>query len=455
MARPRKDGQPTRTAFRTGKPRTTANGKAWRVRAYQPTTGAPHGRVIYWRPDGDMPTSSVPEVGETLDELFERIERALDVHVSPPHERIAPGTARRDIKALGELYLEWLRNRDCSPEYVRNRACLLHKWIEPVIGTVLVADWSPEHTQTVRTHAAATVGAGRLEDLGSTLSGMRRVARLKRPGGRWLAPDDDPLEEVSFARGARIQGAHRNFVPKHMRPSTDSVKAVIEAAGEQARWAWMAQCVSLAGFCAPRLGEQLGLRAIDIDLEARVLDVNGTWKVGPAPEKGAPRPRERKPHPKNRLRRTTPYLGSQHTMLVALCRMALALDTDSSEAEVAATIAAERAQRAQLSPTGDWRDLKVPLADEPWLFPDETGLPPTREAFNTAWHGVRDRTAWNPAIPYKNLRHHSVMYWHDELGIGLVTIADWDGHDHRTLQAFYILPVETATAEARATLDTH
>jgi hypothetical protein len=89
------------------------------------------------------------------------------------------------------------------------------------------------------------------------------------------------------------------------------------------------------------------------------------------------------------------------------------------------------------------------------LFPDETGLPPTREALNTAWHVVRDRTTWNPLIRYKNLRHHAVQHWHDPLDIPFVTIADWDGHDVRTLRACYVLPSETATTDARGCLDAH
>jgi hypothetical protein len=41
MARPRKDGKPAARAVRSGRERQTESGKRWRVRAYEPTAGAP------------------------------------------------------------------------------------------------------------------------------------------------------------------------------------------------------------------------------------------------------------------------------------------------------------------------------------------------------------------------------------------------------------------------------
>ena len=71
MPRPRKDGKPAARAIRIGIGRTSGAGKKWRVRSYDPTDGAPHGRVVYIMATTEKPTSSVPEVGQALDELFD------------------------------------------------------------------------------------------------------------------------------------------------------------------------------------------------------------------------------------------------------------------------------------------------------------------------------------------------------------------------------------------------
>jgi hypothetical protein len=81
MPRPRKD-KPAARAIRIGIERTGGAGKKWRVRSYEPADGAPHGRVVYIMPTTGKPISAVPEVGKTLDELFDQVERALTQKVA-------------------------------------------------------------------------------------------------------------------------------------------------------------------------------------------------------------------------------------------------------------------------------------------------------------------------------------------------------------------------------------
>ncbi len=52
----------------------------------------------------------------------------------------------------------------------------------------------------------------------------------------------------------------------------------------------------------------------------------------------------------------------------------------------------------------------VGVAEEPWLFPSEDGVPPTGEQFDDAWHVVLDAVGWSRTIPYRNLRHHAVLW---------------------------------------------
>jgi hypothetical protein len=128
MARPRKDGKPAARAVRSGRERLTESGKRWRVRAYEPTAGAPYGRVVFIHPDTGKPTSSVPEEGQTLDEKFDQIEKWLDQNVAigtHVEEDGQPSTRkRRDMNALGDLYIDWLTSKGCDPDYIATgRAC--------------------------------------------------------------------------------------------------------------------------------------------------------------------------------------------------------------------------------------------------------------------------------------------------------------------------------------------
>lgn len=131
---------------------------------------------------------------------------------------------------------------------------------------------------------------------------------------------------------------------------------------------------------------------------------------------------------------------------------ALGLPAGTPQTAVEAAIEAERSRRAAAVPSGDWRDYKADPSEEAWLFIDQSGLPPTRERFNNTWHRVRDDCGWTRSIPYKNMRHHAALWWKAQ-GFAWETIADWDGHDVKTLMAFYVLDVEESTKRARTKLD--
>lgn len=459
MVRPRKDGRAPVRAIRIGTLRTSASGRTWRVRSYGPTPTAPRGRVVYINPATCRLTSKAPPVGASLDEMFDQVERHLDQKVAmgtPVDEggRVDPGR-RRDLNALSQMYLDYLRLRARDQSYIANRRSQITKWILPAIGAVLVADWDSAHSQAViRAARDGGLSPARVEDIGAALSGMRKTAWRRREGGRWLSRDEDPMEEVEYGRGATLQGAGRNYTPPQRRPETDSVEAAIAAAGHLGRWFWMGTIISVAGYCALRLGEQLALRAVDVDLVDRLLEVNGTWAVPPSGRRAGQRGVRvgyRKPHPKNRMRRTAPYRGSQHDMLVRLCALALEMPEHATAGAVAA-IDVERARRAAMARSGDWREVSVPAADECWLFPGEGGCPPTREQFNDTWHVIRDACRWPSSIPYKNLRHHAALWWRTQ-GFAWETIAAWDGHDVQTLMAYYLVALEEATKKARSTLD--
>lgn len=450
MARPRKDGTRAAQAIRIGRERVTAEGRRWNLRALAPTTGAPHGRITFIPTGISRPTTRTPRPGQTLDELFDHYEALLDAHVAVGASTTEEGA--RTIAALGELYLADLTHRGRSDDYIANRRCIIGKWITPLIGSVLVENWDTTHSTKVIQAARAGVGGARVEDVGSTLSGMRTSARRKRDGHRWLSPTEDPLEGVAYTRKATQEGAGRNYVPPALRPSEEAWEKAKVAAAEVARWDWMADIIDLAGNNGPRLAEQLGLRAIDVDLVEEQLDINGRWIVArKATTPGGRRHGHREPGTKNGKHRVAPLYGNQLSRLTRRCAIALGLPEDSDREVVAAAIDAERHRRAACVRSGDWRDYEpASQAEERWLFPGEDGVPPTKEQFNDAWHRVRDASGWSPHIPYKNLRHLAVARYRRFFDYD--DIAPWTGHDVKTLMSYYILPAEGALARARKVL---
>jgi len=252
---PPHDPQQDARAVRTGRERQTESGKRWRVRADERTAGAPYGRVVCIHPDTGKATSSVPEDGQTLDEKFDQIEKwlgqnvAIGTHVEDDAQ---PGTRkRRDINALSDLYLDWLIAKGHDRGYIANRKSLLKVWVRPVIGDHLVINWDSHGSLEVIDNARPHLSPTRLQDLGSTLSGLRATAHRKRAGGRWLSPDEDPLEEVSYTKGSGKQGASSKWVPPHKRPETAMVEKEIASASEVGRWEWMADAIPTGGSAPP------------------------------------------------------------------------------------------------------------------------------------------------------------------------------------------------------------
>lgn len=464
MGRRRADGSPSSAAVRSGKERPTGSGRTWRVRAYGPSAAFPRGRVTYRRPETGRQTQATPQAGQTLDALFDQVERALD-------QSVATGPGKdRTIRALGALYLDRLEALNRAKNYRDGRRGLLNKWVYPLMGDLLVADWSSEHSEKILLNATPHIGSKRLEDLGSVMSGLRGAAHRRHEGMRWLSLDEDPLEGVSFSRRATEQGASKKYIPPHKRPATERVFEAIAATREVddqgrrrfARWSWMPLMLIIAAFSALRLGEQLGLRAVDVHLDEHLLDVNGAWQTDNSKADGDSWRKGRRVPTKNTMRRTAPYKGSMHEELLAAVTNALGLAPGTPQAEVEAAVTAERERRAGLTKTGDWRDYNEPdPTDELWLFKADdrkgrrmTGCPPTNEMWNDAWHVVRDAIEWPRYIPYKNMRHHAACWWRS-LGFEWEGIADWDGHDVKTLMAYYVLPAEDGRQKARAILDEH
>jgi len=428
-----------RSAYRRGRKRGT--GRGWSVRAYRQADGYPSDRVVFRDTDTGRPTMRTPVEGQSLDALFDLIERSLDLQV-------AVGTQRteRDLNALAERYYAWLTINDRDSDYIYNRRVLLAKHFLAEFGTTSTEKWTAELTARAIATARPKIGAHRLEDLGSTLSGLRATAyRPDHNGLRWLSPDIDPMEGVSYTRRGFRRGGPL-YVPLSQRPATEAVTTAVHAAGLRGielGCPSLPVLVAAAGFGGFRLSETLGMREDDLLPATREVFIRGVW-ADPHAKRCYWRD-----HTKNGKEREVPLSASQWTDLTALLP------------------AARRQREARFEdPTcvparKNTEDLTLPgvLDDAAWLRAHNaaylfvnpaTGWPWTQEDLNTEWSRIRKLThrlaeddpetwtAWPSGVPFRNLRHHAATWWAEELGVEWATVAYMLGDDVQTVLDHYV-----------------
>jgi hypothetical protein len=121
------------------------------------------------------------------------------------------------------------------------------------------------------------------EDLRGQLAAMRKLAcRLG-----WLDRSVDPLDGLEIGRQTVLHGATTQYVDPRLRPETRQVRAMATAADGLCgpngtdpalrRLPLFGTKIRVAGFGGLRLGEQNGLRAIDVFLDLGYVHVNGSW----------------------------------------------------------------------------------------------------------------------------------------------------------------------------------
>ena len=104
----------------------------------------------------------------------------------------------------------------------------------------------------------------------------------------WLDRSIDPLDGLEIGRSTVLQGATTHFVDPRLRPETRQVKAMADAADaalrtRRARIPLMTRLplfgtkIRVAAYGGLRLGEQNGLRAIDVFFDRGYVQVNGSW----------------------------------------------------------------------------------------------------------------------------------------------------------------------------------
>ncbi len=466
------------SAYLVGKERTLGGGqRSWRAALYAPSNSRPYWWVKFRElQDGKwvMTTRNAADETEGRKKLAEA-EAYLDGAGHAPVR--SDEAAQRTMSALGVEYIAESRRQNKEPRTVEGRESKLRAHIQPTIGDIPAADWRLKHTEAVFAHARKTVRShAGLQDIRQTLSAMRGLAwRLG-----WLSRAVDPLDGLQLPKASTYHGV-QGYVPPSERPEHHQVDAMARAAdlmtgtGPLAdqevepvltlkRLPLFGEKIRLAGYGGLRLGEQHGLRAIDIDFARGVVTVNGAW-VQPRSEDA---PQYRGPV-KNRRLHDVPMPASWLGRMLPHAAVALGLPTTATKQQVINAQQAEIRRRRLLAADEPGHDLhwwnwpgSTPQAwkshdarSEPWLFIDtETGVPPRSELHNDRWHKVLrnvrrtdPENEWPKHITYRNLRHHAATFWHDELGRDWVDVAAFLGDELKTVLEHYVLPSDRALEE--------
>ncbi|HET7385494.1 MAG TPA: hypothetical protein VFJ19_02370 [Nocardioidaceae bacterium] len=454
------------TLLAQGKPRTLGGStRPWRVRLYAPEDGGTKYQVMFRAPAGDgEPWKRVLRRANSEAEarnIFEQAEAALDTERETPVG--ADVRATRTIRMLGEEYLKDSIERGKQPRTMEGRVSRLNAHILPTIGDVPVTKWRVEHSRKVMEKGSTTLFSQRgREDLRGQLAAMRKLAwRLG-----WLDRSIDPLDGLEIGRANVLHGATGQYVDPRLRPETRQVKAMAAAADKlcgpegtdplMTRLPLFGTKIRVAGFGGLRLGEQNGLRAIDVFFQHGYVHVNGSW-ITPRGQAGFRGP------VKNHTLHEVPLPKSlMHDELLPRVKELLGLSPEASLQQVINAQETERQRRASLAMREKdrnlaWWNYPVPPEDELWLFVDTvTGLPVKPEMHNERWHRVRSwveendpNNAWPKAIVYRNLRHHAATKWfHEELGESWEVVAQYLGDKLTTVLNHYVRAGEDALRDS-------
>jgi len=449
-----------------GKPRTLGgSARPWRVRLYAPENGGTKYQVMFRAPAGEgEPWKRVLRRANSEAEarrIFAQAEEALDTEQAVPASALVRATWT--IEALGTKYIEDSNARSKAARTIQGRESRLNAHIVPAIGDVPVAKWRVEHSRKVMERASRTIHSARgREDLRGAMAAMRKLAwRLG-----WLDRSIDPLDGLEIGRSTVLQGAATHFVDPRLRPETRQVKAMAGAAdllcGADGtnplltRLPLFGTKIRVAGFGGLRLGEQNGLRAIDVFFERGYVQVNGSW-ITPRHSDGFRGP------VKNHVIHEVPLPRSlMHGELLPQVKELLGLPANASLQQVLNAQDEERQRRATLAAgeadrTLAWWNYPVPPAEEQWIFVDTvTGLPVKPELHNERWHRIRrwvdgddPDNAWPRTIVYRNLRHHAATKWfHEELGESWEVVAQYLGDKLTTVLNHYVRAVEDALRDS-------
>lgn len=166
---------------------------------------------------------------------------------------------------FAKLEARW-RRLHRTPRYIQNRSNLYANRIAPVIGDVGVRSWgaSTEHCEIIIGNALTDgLAPASVQNVGSLMRGL--VSQAWRE--RWLPKSANPMEDVPYVAPPGEQGQGRAFVPETDRPSTAAIERLLvayETVGEKHGIPWLADRAATGAYGGLRPSEQDALRINDL-----------------------------------------------------------------------------------------------------------------------------------------------------------------------------------------------
>lgn len=373
-------------------------------------------------------------------ETFVKVKRWLGATLAARTPTPKAGrNERQDVAQLGQRLLDRMRDDGLRRRTLEDYERIIRCHVVPVIGDVSIVEWDPEHSRNVLRRARQ---AGRapatIQDIGAVMVAMIREAH-RRP--RWLAPDENPMEDVRFRARARHQGQATVFIPPSERPSTPEVRLLCAALywrGHSRGRPWYLLMGLLAGFGGLRWSELIGLRPRDYDATRRKIVVATSIEQ---PDSGV-LVRETT---KNNKVREVPITGTIHRRFVQHCDHVAASDVGEG-----------------VWPLGGEDGLLFPgAAGAPWdrsVWRRGVFIPSARAA---GWEMVGDAPTstgllrgGRPRLPWRNLRHHAATWLHHEAGLPWEEVSHILGHHNVAFtMATYVRRGSDSEDEVRSRLD--
>jgi|GEM_PF-2904305 len=248
------------------------------VRVHKPTPSRPHYHRITWT---DPATGKRKQAFERTAKQARKRANQIGARLARAEDHLRPAPMRRVID-------EWLDPGAHSPRwsesYAERQASYANTWLRPVLEAYRSDQLTPAVAARV---ISAAVEAGQadttVESIGAALRGLISWAQAER----YVPTRPDPMAGVGYARKPSHAGESVHHVRSEEVPDTQAVWRLAEAMGDRSarletlpgstgdvvspEGRWLQPLI--AGYSRMRLGEQVALRASDVDLDRCLIRV--------------------------------------------------------------------------------------------------------------------------------------------------------------------------------------
>lgn len=400
------------------------------VRLYAPTATKPFCRIVWYDPPSSRDPRDRYETTERDVKVAEDTAETISTELSAGRSTKNLELRRKPFDVLLDHYLDIDNHLDWGEGHATTVRSLMDTWVRPVVGRYACEDID----QVTWTRVIRKVLDARER---STAEGVRRGINAAIVWGTaqgYFPKGYDAFDKVRVPKGVVVAGRHPDYVPERLRPKTERVALLVEAAST-IEW-WRGLHFQTAAYSGLRLGETFAIRTCHVGRgKNRTIAVN--WQY-----------RGNKPtlaRPKGGKTRTTVYPKEMQADLERRCAEAVRLPGQP------------------ICP--DCGDPSCAL-----LFPSPRGLPQPRRNFtrdifapaarateelasargdkSLAWPKDETSRKRNWLWTFHSLRHHSACWFVNVKGRNPADAALLLGHTPQTFMNRYYGADEGAIARA-------